>query len=264
MTTEAPTHPDGWTRLGHVIGRLLAVLLRVLFVIMLAVGIGAGVYYGLPYAYATLVQPVQNNTNQIALLSNRVDTLKGSMDASQAAQDGRLTSLETTADSERQRLDAADSDLAAAKTSLASEQSARAALASQVSDLKAQLAAQGSASAQLRTDLDALKVSSDAATTQVAKLQQQVTLLRLQNALLSARVQVVAQNLGNARDVMTSTVAAMQAFVKAPGVFSADDQASLTVRLVTVSALIPTDPATALTDLESIWAQMDRALNGTS
>ncbi len=238
-------------------------LLRLLFVILLAVGIGAGVYYGIPYAYARLVQPVQNNTNQIAVLNYRVDTVKSSFDTSQAAQDNRLTDLETKSDSQRQRLDAVESDVAAAKTGLAAEQGARSDLAGQLSDLKAQVAAQGSASSQLRTEFDALKPSTAAASTQVAKLQQQVTLLRLQNALLTAHIEVVAQNLGDARAVMTTTAVAMQSFVKTPGVFSADDQASLTVRLVTASALIPADPVTALTDLESIWAQMDRALNGT-
>ncbi len=261
MSTEAPTHPDGWTRLGRAIGRLLAVLLRLAFVILLAVGIGAGAYYGLPYAYATLVQPVQNNTTQIAVLNNRVDTLKGSIDSAQTAQDNRLTALETKTDGQRQQLDAIESDLTAAKANVSAEQSARADLGSQVSDIKAQVAAQGSASTQLRTDLDALKPTTDAATAQVARLQQQITLLRFQNALLTAHIDVVAQNLGDARDVLTTTAAAMQSFVKTPGVFSADDQASLTVRLVTVTALIPGDPTTALTDLDSIWAQMDRALS---
>jgi hypothetical protein len=129
--------------------------------------------------------------------------------------------------------------------------------------LKAQVSSQASPSAGPRTDLDALKPTTSAATAQVAKLQQQITLLRLQNALLTAHIQVVAQNLGDARTVLTTAVAAMQSFVNTPGVFSANDQASLTVRLVTADVLINVDPTTALADLESTWTQMDRALNNS-
>ncbi len=261
MSTETQTRPDFWSRLGHTLGRLFGFLLRMLFVILLAMGVGAGVYFGVPYAYATLVQPVQTNAYQITLLSSRVDNLKSSVDASQFTQDNRLTALETKSDSQRQRLDAVESDLASANANQTSEQSARTDLAGQVKDLKNQSSAQASDSAQLRADLEALKPSTTAATTQVARLQQQVTLLRLQNGLLTAHIQVVAQNLGDARNILTTTVTGMQAFITAPGVFSADDQASLTVRLVTASALIGPDPITALSDLESIWAQMDRTLN---
>ena len=263
MSTDTPTRPDFWTRLSHSIGWFFAFVLRLVFVILLAAGVGAGIYYGIPYAYATLVQPVQANANQIAVVGTRVDNLKTSFDASQAAQDTRLTALETQSDAERQRLDAVESDLATAKKGLETAQAARDDLASQVTDLKGQVATQAEAAAQLRTDLDGLKPATTAATNQVARLQQQVTLLRLQNALLTAHIQVVAQNLGDARTILTTTVNAMQALVATPGVFSSGDQASLSVRLVTAGALIDVDPVTALSDLESVWAQMDRALNGT-
>jgi chromosome segregation ATPase len=217
-------------------------LLRLLFVAPLAIGLEAGVSSGVPYAYATLVQPVQTNTNQITVLNSKVDNLKISIDSSQLAQDNRRTTLETNSDSQRQRLDAVESDIASAKSDLAMEQAARTDLASQVADIKAQFSSQASSSAQLRTDLNALKPTTCSATAQVAEMQQQITLLRLQNALLTAHIRVVAQNLGDARTVLTTTVAAMQSFVNTPGVFSADDQASLTVRLVTADVLINVDP----------------------
>ena len=262
MSTEAQTHPagDGWTRLGHAISRLLAILLRLLFVVMLAIGVGAGAYYGVPYAYAALVQPVQTNANQIALLNAKVDGLKNSTDTSQAAQDARLTALETKGDSEKQRLDAASSDIATLKTELSNEQSARSDLANQVSTLKAQLSAQTTASAQLSSDLSALKPATSNAAAQIASLQQQVTLLHLQNDLLMAQIQVVAQNLGDARTILTSTVGEMQTFVMTPGVFSAQDQTALNVRLTTAATLIDSDPASALTDMQSIWTEMNRIL----
>ena len=263
MSTDTQTRPDFWSRLGHGIGWFFGFLLRLMFVSLLAAAFGAGIYYGIPYAYATLVQPVQANANQIVVVGTRVDNLKTSLDASQAAQDSRLTALETQSDSQRQRLDAVESDTATTKKGLDAEQAARDNLASQVAGLKDQLATQAEAAAQLRTDLDSLKPATTAATDQVARLERQVTLLRLQNALLNAHIQVVAQNLGDARGILTTTVTAMQAFITTPGVFSSDATASLSVRLVTAGALIEPDPVTALSDLESVWAQMDRALNGT-
>jgi hypothetical protein len=76
-------------------------------------------------------------------------------------------------------------------------------------------------------------------------------------------VQVVAENFGEARTIMTGTVSAMQALLETPGLFSSSAQASLTVRLVSAEALIEPEPVAALNDLDSIWAEMERLMRGT-
>ncbi|MCC7357912.1 MAG: hypothetical protein IT317_00445 [Anaerolineales bacterium] len=277
-----PARPDFWTRLGGALGRFLGFLLRLVFVLLLAVALGVGVYYGLPWLYRTLVQPVQTHSTQIQDLYNRVEGVRAGIEAGQAAQNDRLTALETANDAQRlqldstvtqsnaqqtaleaqqEQLDAATTQAGDMATALEAETSDREALATQVTELQAQLADQAAAQATAQGTLDELAPATDANTAQVTVLQQQVRLLRLENALLRAQIQIGAENLGDARTTLTTTVGAMQTFVETPGVFSADDQASLTVRLNAAQALIDAEPAAALVDLDSIWAEMDRLLS---
>jgi hypothetical protein len=242
-------------------GRFFSALLRLLFVLLLAVALGAGVYFGVPWAYRALVQPIQQHTSQIQELFNRVEGVRSSTEQSQAAQNERLTALETGNDAQRLRLDAAESEAAGLAAALEAESAARLALVEQVAALQAQLEAQAAAEDEVRAAVVELQPATADTAAQVSALQQQLTLVRLENSLLRARVQVVAENLGEARTVLTDTVSAMQAFVETPGLFSASAQSSLTVRLVSAAALVEVEPAAALIDLESIWSEMERLLS---
>jgi chromosome segregation ATPase len=261
MATEAQTQPDFWSRLGRGAGRFFGLLLRLLFVVLLAVAIGAGVYFGLPALYRSLVQPVQNHTTQIQLLNNRMDNLATSFDGAQSVQDQRLTTLETSGDDQRQRLGAAETGLGDVKTALADETASRAELVKQVAELQAQLEAQAETAKALRSDLDELKPQVSASTASLAALQQQMGLLHLQNGLLQARLQVVYENLGDARQLLATSASELKAFIQEPKLLPADAQAALVLRVTTAEALIQQQPASALTELESVWAELDRRLN---
>jgi hypothetical protein len=270
-----PARPDFWSRLGGFIGRLLGFLLRLVFVLLLAVAIGAGVYYGLPWVYQALVQPVQTHSSQIQDLYNKVEGVRAADEASQAAQNDRLSALEAANDVQRQQVEAAETEAADLRAALeqaqADAQTAqdaatadREALAAQVADLQSQLDTQAAANADVQDAVAELQPATSDNAARNTALQQQLTLLQLENALLHARLQVNAQNLGEARTILTGTVAAMQAFVETPGVFDSDDQETLTVRLRAAASLIEADPAAALTDFDSVWAEMDRIVNKRS
>lgn len=260
MSAAAPTRSDFWSRLGRFMGRVLGFLLRLIFVLLLAVAIGAGVFYGLPWVYRALVQPVQTHNTQIQDLYNRVEGVRAGTEESQNAQNERLTALETGNDDERLRLDAAEGEIETLRAELAEAVGANAALADEVNALRADLGTLGEANAEVRAAVDGLAPESASTAAEVAGLQLELTLLRLENDLLRARVQVVAENLGEARAIMTTTVTAMTDFLRAPGAFEADTQATLRVRLTAAAALIEAEPAAALGDLESIWREMERAL----
>jgi capsule polysaccharide export protein KpsE/RkpR len=260
MSAAAPARPDLWSRFSRFLGRLLGFLLRLLFVLLLAVGLGAGVYFGLPWVYRALVQPVQAHTSQIQDLYNRVEGVRAGTEQSQAAQNERLTTLETGSDAARLRLDAAESEVTKLQADLAAAAEAREALAAEVTVLQTALAELETSSAAVRAAVNNLQPATDATASEVAGLRHELGLLRLENELLRARVQVVAENLGEARAILTGTVAAMTAFIETPGVFVPSVQATLRVRLVSAAALIEAEPAAALADLDSIWREMDRSL----
>ncbi len=257
----APSRPDFWSRLGKMLGRILGFLLRLIFILLLAVGLGAGVYYGLPWVYRALVQPVQTHTSQIQELFNRVEGVRAGEEQSQNAQNDRLTQLETANDAQRLQLDAAETEVSDLTTALAAETAAREALAAQLTDMQGQLSDQAAANDDTQTAVDALAPDTAANVAATTTLKQQLGLLRLENDLLRAHVQITAQNFGEARTTLTATVSAMQAFIETPGVFSADAQTTLTIRLRAAAPLIEAEPAAALTDLDSIWAEMERLLS---
>jgi len=261
MTTETQSRPDFWTRLGRTIGRLLGFLLRLIFVILLAIALGVGVYYGAPWVYSSLIQPVQTHTNQISLLTNRLDSLRASVDQAQTVQDDRLTALETHGDEQRERLAAAETAVADLKNALAEEASAREELASQLAALQTEMDTQSVEAAALRDTLADLQPAARAAAANVASLQRQMALSRTQNLLLKARVQFVAENVGEARLLLTQSAGDLQTLVETLDLLPADTQAALAVRLIAARALIETQPADALVELESIWAQLDRTVS---
>jgi len=262
-TPMAPSRPDFWSRLGNTLGRILGFLLRLIFILLLAVALGAGVYFGLPWVYRALVQPVQTHTAQIQELFNRVEGVRAGVEESQNAQNTRLTTLETANDAQRLQLDAAETEVSDLTTALAAETAAREALAAQLTDMQSQLDDQAAANNDTQSAVAALAPDTEANTAEAAALKLQLGLLRLENDLLRAHLQINAQNFGDARATLTTTVSAMQAFVETPGAFSADTQTTLTIRLRAAASLIEAEPAAALTDLDSIWAEMERSLGGS-
>ncbi len=261
MTTQTQPQPDVWTRLGRGLGRTLGFLLRLVFVILLAVAMGVGVYFGVPWAYNTFVRPVQEHSAQLALLDAKIENLRASVDGSQGAQDNRLTLLETGSDGQRERLASAEAELAELQETLKSETDARAALETELAHAQAENEALGKQLAGMQTSVEALQPSVTTTMSDVAYLQQQMALLQIQNGLLIARIQIVAENLGEARTQLTVTGAELSALLATSQMLDVDTRAALANRLATALALVEASPATALTELESLWAQLERTVN---
>lgn len=255
MTTN--TRPDTWTRLSRTIGRVFGFLLRLLFVLLLAVGLGAGLYYGLPSVYRNLVEPVQAARAQLDAVTLELANFRANVAEAQTVQDERLTTLETSDDSRRERLAAAESGVAGLDAALAAETAARAALEVKLADQQSMLASQAETIAELQKSLDQFAVIDD----QLAELGQQLELAQLQNLLLLARLQVVAENLGEARATLTATVEAMFAIVATSESLSEGSRVVLTTRLTTAQSLIELQPALALSELESIQIQIQTDLS---
>lgn len=273
MTTQTDTQPqpDKWARFGRTMGRLLGFGLRLMFVILLALALGAGVYYGIPWVYRNAIEPVQNNTAELTILKNRVEHLDGSTAQAQAAQDARLTALETSGDSMRERTASAETAVSQLESTLQAETSAREALQAEVTTLTAEneslTAAQSSLAAEtakLQDTVTALREALAAANTDLSALQtQQKTervLLRVKNDLLLARLQLSSENKGQARTLLAQSSADLGALVEGAGSLSADERLALSSRLALADGLLDPDPALALDELDGVWAQLDRLL----
>jgi chromosome segregation ATPase len=264
MTSDAHPQPQPTLagRTGAALGRLFGLVLRLLFVLVLAVALGAGLYFGVPALYRGWVQPVQDHSAQLAALNVRLDGLNSAIEQGRQAQDTRLTQLETAGDGQRQRLGAAESALADAQAALEAETAARQALADEAAALRAELEALGASADATADELARLEPQLAEQSAAAAALSQQLALLSLQNGLLQARLQVAAENLGEARLLLADSAAAVQAYIETAEGLPADQQTALAVRTATAEALIEASPAEALAELEAVWRQLDRAAAG--
>lgn len=271
MSTDLQTQPDNWTRLARTIGKLLGLLLRLIFVLLLAAGLGAGVYFGIPWVYQTVIGPVQDTAVQVKIIENRVENLRDTLADSQAAQDERLTELETSGDVLREQVAAAE--LAAAQTgdAVSEESAARSELEAAVAELRGQnedltsanesLAANVAAlEAELETvrdDFSAVQAEADAL---AALFELQQTLGGVRNALFQARLELLYENTGTARQILTGATADLITLTRSQSQLPSDERTALSRRIQAAGELIEDDPLTALSELESAWSAVDQLL----
>lgn len=265
MTTNPPPRPDLLARVGRFLGQLLKFLLRLTFIILLAIGIGWGVYFGAPWAYRTLIQPVQTHTTQIAALTQRLDNLSTGMTEAQAAQDARLTTLETGHDGVRERVAALENTAGQWQAPLEAETAARTALEEEVAALKTQvttLTAELTAARQAMADVTAATATLTQTVSQAQTRQDnEVMWLQGQMNLLQAQTQLSAENVGLARTLLTASHARLSQLVNQLAALPAENRAALVNQLAAAELLIATQPATAWAELMSVSGQVDALLH---
>lgn len=99
---EQPNNRSGG--FGRTLGTVLKVLLRLLVVLIVGTLIGAGVYLGIPWLYRATVVPVQENTDAIADLTQRMaltetktDRATDALQERTANMEGEIVALQETA-----------------------------------------------------------------------------------------------------------------------------------------------------------------------
>ena len=261
MNALPPSQSDAWTRLSRTIGRVFGVSLRLVFVVVLAVGLGLGVYFGLPALYNNLIKPLQDSATQVSILADRVENLRASVDQSQAAQDARLTVLETGGDAQRERVAAAEAGLSEVEKAVADEATARDRLETDLSKTATDAKSLASELDALQKQLEVLSANAENNAAERATLTSQVALLRLRGDLLQTRLQLVAENLGEVRLGLSAAIAGMRALTETLDALPADTRAALTSRLLAAESLIQRQPAAALREVEAVWDQLDGAVS---
>lgn len=264
MTTNPP-RPDLLARLGRFIGQLLKFLLRLTFILLLAIGIGWGVYYGAPWAYGALIQPVQTHTAQIAALTQRLDNLNAGLTDSQTAQDARLTTLETGHDGVRERVAALESAATEWQAPLEEETAARATLEAEVAALEAQVTALTDELTAAHKTLAELTAATAAFTQTVSQAQSrwdsESLWLQSRVDLLEAQQHLSAENVGLARERLTTSHATLTQTVNRLTALPAETRAALLNQLAAAELLIATQPAAAWAELMNVSEQLHAALH---
>ena len=221
MMEPVPTGPT----FGQRVERFFAFLLRLILVLIVLAALAVGLSYSLPLLYQKYIQPVQDNTAQLARLNNRL-----------AQNEIAIAELQA-------KLETAQTEQARQSQSLSD-------LEGRVQKIDEQIAAHTLSLAALEQMQSALQAKTDATDAEVAR---QIKLLKSMELLSRARLFMYQSNFGLARqDVQTARDLLATVQPTAPADF-ADDLAEVIHRLDLTLANLPSFPVAASDDLDIAW-----------
>jgi chromosome segregation ATPase len=291
MSTATTSRPGFFYRLG----RAFVNLLKLVLLLIVLVGIGVAAWFGyqeLTRSFNSLATRNDLNAQRIEALRSDVSTLT----TERAAQESQLDTLEeevSTLDAEVAAMTeqlSADLEhqqevLAQLETELTGLVASANVITENVDNLSAGvIALQGDVNENIAavdelggnvdelgtnvTDLnqefgsletEVMGVSGEAMTA-VTELGQAVTLFRAWEMVYRARLRLLEQNAGLARQDVAVAQALLTMLVENSGGEPGETLAAVQQRLDLASAGLPTDPDTAVRDLESAWEMLDAIL----
>jgi len=229
--------------------RLMSIALRLLLIIILATILGGSAYYGFIGLYQQVITPLQQQRA-------RLDEL----DAAMATQEAQRSQLETAIAA----LATADARAATEQVQTQATATAGARHADEQQALQRRVAELEAANRSLRQELDRFHPLATQAAATLAHLPRQLALLHIQNLLLRARVQLVAENIGEARLLLTDAAGELRRLINELPALSPDERSSLFNRVITAEGTLPQAPYVAQNEMESVWMQLDRQVNHLS
>jgi chromosome segregation ATPase len=253
VMNEKTQQPGCWSRLG----RAIAVLLRLIFVVVLAVLIGVGIYYGVPWVYWRLVIPVQDNAARVEMLQRDLEDTRADWNTDLTEQGQRIFTLESDLAAQRERLAALEGDLGRMDELLTAQ-------GETLSELRAALDSAEEATGWLGDDveilygeLDTLRVEMADPNRVAAAFERRLILLQAWGQILKARLHLLEDNPGNARQALALARANLDRVI----VLSPEPEAEVLIaiqeRLDAADTAIEERPFVATNELEIIWRDLD-------
>ena len=290
--TQDTTSPKKTRSFWRALGNVLKMLLQLILIVIFVGALGIGLYFGIPWLYRATIVPVQNNTADIADLSQRLDQAEAQVNQRTEALQARNADLEGELAELHESVAVQDRVLATAAAELATlvpgMDGLYAATATQAEDLTkleqilarvlrelddqsklldaqaAVLDEQGDVLADLQTELaaqtDALADQSEDLTAQRAEIMGRMALLQAAQDLVRVQLLLLEDNVGAAQESLTLAVEHLaRAAALSPDL--AADATGWAERIATLSALIEERSFRAAPALDSLWADIaDRVL----
>jgi len=252
MTYQQSTSGSSESPVLRAIGGFLRFLIRFIFVLIVGALVGAGLYYGVPWAYRSLVQPVQQNTVRVAALEQRMAQEQARLQDENLALQERIAALEAemTALGEQSAVQTQDVNGNAEQIQQ---------LESRITEVEGDLKAQQDVVAGVRSQLDRgiSDLSEQAAqiATQTEELEGRLALLQTAQDVLRVHLLLLEDNPRSARDTLTLATAHLeQAMSLMPE--QAATLRDLQARMAALEALIADRSFRTGPELESLWADV--------
>jgi len=290
--TQDTTSPKKTRPFWRALGNVLKVLLQLILIAAFVGALGVGLYFAIPWLYRATIVPVQNNTADIADLSQRLDQAEAqvnqrteALQARNADLEGELAELHESVAVQDRTLATAAAELATlvpgmdglyAMTDTQAEDLAKLeqALARVLRELDDQsklldaraavLDEQAGDLADLQTELTAqtaaLAEQGEDLTTQKAEIMGRMALLQTAQDLVRVQLLLLEDNIGAAQESLALAVEHLaRAASLSPDL--AADATGWAERIATLSTLIEERSFRAAPALDSLWADIaDRVL----
>lgn len=252
MTVQSPTPRPAESPALRAVGMLFRFLLRFLFVLIVGVLIGLGLYYGVPWAYRSLVVPVQENTVRLAALEQSLVQQQARLQNENLAQQARIAALEAEVTALREQSALHAQEIEEAGTQV---QQLDGRLTQAEEDLAAQQDTVKAARAELEGALADLGKRTDQAVGQATELEGRLVLLQTAQDLLKVHLLLLEGNPRSARDTLALAVTHLeQAATRMPE--QAGVLAALQGRATALAPLIAESSFRVGPELESLWADV--------
>ena len=254
MAMNAKTQEPGcWNRFG----RAIAVLLRLIFVVLIAIFIGVGIYYGAPWVYWRLVVPIQDTAARVEMLQRDLENTRTDWNTDLTGQGQRISALESDLAVQRGRVAALEADMGRMDEALTAQ-------GETLSELQTALDSAEEATAQLGDDVEALYGELDTLRVEVADpnrvaaaFERRLILLQAWGEILKARLHLLEDNPGNARQALALARANLDQVIVLSPKPEAEALIAIQERLDTADTAIEERPFVAINELEIIWRDLD-------
>lgn len=258
MAMEVKTQQPGfWNRLGRAIARFLAVLLRLVFVVILAILIGVGVYYGVPWVYWRLVVPVQETAARVEMLQRDLENTRADWNTNLTEQGQRLSALEGDLAAQKERIAALEADTNRMDEVLAAQGETLSELQTASDNTEKATGQLGSEVEALYGELDTLRVEMADPNRVAAAFERRLILLQAWGEILKARLHLLEDNAGNARQTLALARANLERVITLSPEPEAEALIAIRERLDAANMAIEERPFVAINELEIVWRELD-------
>jgi chromosome segregation ATPase len=249
--------PGFWNRLGRAIARLLAVLLRLIFVVILAVLIGVGIYYGVPWVYWRLVIPVQDSAARIEMLQRDLENTRTDWNTDLTEQSQRISTLESDQAAQGERIAALEGDMGRMDELLIAQEGALSELRTALDRTEEATGQLGDEVEVLYGELDTLRAEMADPNRVAAAFERRLILLQAWGEILKARMHLLEDNAGNARQALALARANLERVILLSPEPEAETLIAIQERLDKANTAIEERPFVAINELEIIWRDLD-------
>jgi septal ring factor EnvC (AmiA/AmiB activator) len=253
VMNESTQQPGCWSRLG----RAIAVLLRLIFVVALAVLMGVGIYYGVPWVYWRLVIPVQDNAARVDMLQRDLENIRADWNTDLTEQGQRIFTLESDLAAQRERLAALEGDLGRMDELLTAQGETLSELQTALDSAEDTTGRLGDDVEALYGELETLRAEMADPNRAIAAFERRLILLQAWGEILKARLHLLENNAGNARQALALARANLEQVIALSPEPEAEALSVIQERLDAADMTIEERPFVALNELEIVWRDLD-------